>query len=173
MEITKVRKSKLFWMWQDREEEIWLRQMAQQGYHLSRLVFSTIYEFTHGEPSDIVYRLDYTDVKKDNLDQYFQLFQDSGWEYVDGGFGWYYFRKPADAGETGEIYTDAESKIQKYERMLSYSIIFPIVLGAVTMPQLFKHNSIPLLNYLAISIMIFWVYAIGSIINRIRQLKRL
>ena len=173
MENTKVRKFKLFWMWQDREEEIWLRKMAQEGYHLSKLVFSTIYEFTLGEPSDVIYRMDYTDIRKEDLEPYFQLFQDSGWEYIDGGFGWYYFRKPADSNDTNEIYTDAESKIKKYERMLGYSIIFPVVLGAVTIPQLFKHNSIPLLNFLAVSIMVFWVYAIGSIIHRIQQLKRL
>jgi len=173
MDKPTVRKFKLFWMWQDCEEEAWLRQMAQQGYHLSKLVFSTIYEFSLGEPSDVVYRLDYTDVGRKDLDEYKQLFASSGWEFVDAAMGWYYFRKLADPESINDIYTDAESKIQKYSRMLSVIIIFPIVLGGVTLPQVFKEHSIPLLNVLIISMMIFWIYAIGSLANRIRQLKRL
>jgi hypothetical protein len=146
--------------------------MAQKGSHLSALVFPTIYEFTHGEPRDVIYRLDYTDVKKKDLDAYLQLFQDAGWEYVDGGMGWYYFRKVADFEYSNEIFTDAESKIQKYQRMLVYFIIFPIVLAA-SLPQLAKDDSIPVLNFLIVLVMLFWIYAIGSIIKRIRQLKRL
>ena len=173
MKSSSVRKFKFFWAWQDREEEAWLRQMAQQGYHLSRLVFSTVYEFTLGEPGDVMYRMDYSDIKKTDFDQYVQLFQDSGWEYIDGGFGWNYFRKPSDPGHATDIYTDKESKIQKYERMLSYFMVFPIVFGFVTLPQLFKHNSIPFLNFIAVLIMMIWIYALVNIINRIRQLKRL
>jgi hypothetical protein len=173
MENMKFRKFKLFWAWQDREEEAWLRQMAQQGYHLSSLVFSTIYEFTRGVPSDMVYRLDYVDVRKKDLGDYMQLFQTAGWEYVDGGMGWYYFRKLADSEYSNEIYTDVESKIQKYQRMLSYLIIFPIILGWFAVTQIFKENSIGVLNYLIILIMVVWIYIIGSIINRIWQLNRL
>ena len=36
-----IRKWKLFWAWQDHEEEIWLREMSQQGYHLSRRAAGT------------------------------------------------------------------------------------------------------------------------------------
>lgn len=167
-----IRKWKLFWAWQDHEEECWLRQMAQQGYHLSSLVFPTVYEFTTGEPHDIIYRLDYTDIKKVDIDTYMQLFQDAGWEYIDGGMGWYYFRKPAVSGETNEIYTDAESKIQKYQRMLTYFIIFPIIL-LWWLPQIGREDSILILNILIILVLLVWIYIIGNIINRIRQLKRL
>jgi hypothetical protein len=172
MENNSIRKWKLFWAWQDREEESWLRQMAQQGYHLSSLIFPTIYEFTTGEPYDVIYRLDYTDIKKKDIDTYMQLFQDAGWEFIDGGMGWYYFRKPADSGEGNEIYTDAESKIHKYQRMLTYFIIFPIIL-LWWLPQIAKEDSIFILNILIILILLVWIYVIGNIIYRIRQLKRL
>jgi len=173
VETTTFRKFKLFFAWQDHEEEAWLRQMAQQGYHLSSLVFSTIYEFTHGEPRDVIYRLDYTDVKKKDTEEYLQLFQDAGWEYLDGWAGWHYFRMPADSDKATEIYTDAESKIQKYQRMLPYFIIFPIVWGGVFLPQISRADSIPILNFLLVAVILFWVYAIASIILRIQQLKRL
>jgi hypothetical protein len=173
VESTSFRKFRLFWAWQDHEEEAWLRQMAQQGYHLSSLVFSTIYEFTVGEPRDVVYRLDYTDVKKNEVDAYLQLFEDAGWEYLDGWAGWYYFRKPADSDKADEIYTDAESKIQKYQRMLVYFIIFNPILFGVFLPQIAKADSIPLLNALIIVVMLLYIYATVSIIRRIQQLKRL
>jgi hypothetical protein len=172
MENTTFCKFRLFWAWQDHEEEAWLRQMAQQGYHLSSLVFSTIYEFTHGEPRDVVYRLDYTDVRKKDIQEYMQLFQDAGWECVDGWAGWYYFRKPADSESANEIYTDAESKNQKYQRLLTYLIIFPIVLAS-SLSQIFRDDSIPLLNFFYLLVFLFWIYIIGSIIRRIQQLKRL
>jgi hypothetical protein len=172
VESKPFRKFKLFWAWQDHEEEAWLRQMAQQGYHLSSLVFSTIYEFTHGEPRDVVYRLDYTDVKKSEFDSYLQLFQDAGWEYLDGWAGWHYFRKPADSEHANDIYTDAESKIQKYQRMLTTFIIFPILLAWPLM-QISKADSIPLLNCVYILLALFWIYFFASIFLRIQQLKRL
>lgn len=172
METKTIRKCKLFWAWQDQEEEVWLRHMAQQGYHLSTLVFPTVYEFTIGEPRDVVYRLDYTDVKKSEIDSYLQLFQDAGWEYFDSFVGWYYFRKPADSGSTNEIYTDIESKIQKYQRLLSILVIFPILLAG-SMTTVFRPPSIPLLDTVFILLFIFYIYVLGNIYRRIRQLKRL
>ena len=167
-----VRKCKKFFAWQDHEEEAWLRQMAQQGYHLSSLVFPMVYEFTIGEPRDIVYRLDYTDVRKNEIDSYLQLFQDAGWEYFDSFVGWYYFRKTADSESTNEIYTDVESKVQKYQRLLTILIIFPILLAG-SLTGAFREPSIPVLNVLLFFLFAFWIYVIWNIYRRIRQLKRL
>ena len=172
MQENTVRKYKLFWMWQDREEENWLREMAKQGFHLASLVFSGVYEFARGEPRDDVYRLDYTAVDKEEFDDYIEIFRESDWEYIDGGFGWYYFRKPADSESPNEIYTDPESKIKKYQRMFYALVVFPIVL-TFFLPQIAKSDSIPLINVLLIAVLLFFVYAIGNILNRIRQLKRL
>ncbi len=173
MEGTTIRKFKLFWAWQDHKEEAWLQQMAQQGYHFSAMVFPTIYEFTLGEPRDVVYRMDYTDVRKEDIDTYLQYFLDAGWEYVDSGMGWYYFRKLADPDKVNEIYTDAESKIQKYERMLAYFIIFPIALFATLVPQISMDDPIPVLTLLTILMLLIWIFFIVRVIKRIQQLKRL
>lgn len=171
MEGTRFRKFKWFWAWQDHKEEAWLRQMAQQGYHLATVVFPTVYEFTHGEPGDVIYRLDYPDVKKKDIPAYLQLFQDSGWEHVDEGMGWYYFRKIANYDSTDEIFTDAESKVQKYERLLAYCITITIPLLAVFLPRL--SDGIFVLNLLGLALLLIWIYIITRIINRIQQLKRL
>lgn len=173
MKSTRFRKFKWFWAWQDHEEEAWLRQMAQQGYHLATVVFPTIYEFTHGEPGDAIYRLDYPDVKKKDIPAYLQLFQDSGWEHVDEGMGWYYFRKITDSGSTDEILTDAESKIQKYKRLLAFSIVIMISLMVVFLPRLTQTDGIFVLNLLGWALLLIWIYIVMRIFNRIQQLKRL
>jgi hypothetical protein len=60
--------------------------------------------------------------KKDQV-QYLQLFKDAGWEYVGEMNGWQYFRKPVEAGNSAEIFTDNESKIQKYKRFLYATLV--------------------------------------------------
>lgn len=173
MEGTKIRKFRLFWAWQDHEEEIWLRQMAQQGFHFSALVFPMIYEFVCGEPQDVIYRMDYPDVRKQDIETYLQLFQDAGWEHIESGMGWYYFCKPAISNNVDEIFTDAESKIQKYERMLAYFIIFPLTLFVVLIPQITSEHAIPALTLLLFALLVFWIITIIRILKRIQQLKRL
>ncbi len=79
MTKTTLRKVKLFLPWQDEKEEAWLRQMAQQGWHLS-LVAPLVYTFVRGDPRDDVYRLDYLTSKAD-YEEYKQLFQDAGWDW--------------------------------------------------------------------------------------------
>jgi hypothetical protein len=59
MEKTTLRKYKWFWPWQDEVEEACLREMSQQGWHLSAVGLPIVYIFESGEPKDFVYRLDY------------------------------------------------------------------------------------------------------------------
>ena len=162
----RLRKVKLFTLWQDQKEEAWLRQMAQQGWHLSS-VAPLVYTFVRGDPRDEVYRLDYV-VSKADYEEYKQLFQDAGWELVGEMMGWQYFRKPASADGPKEIYTDAESKVERYRRVLAYLIIFlPIYV-------LFLTRGMPGPITLAMAlIVILWAYSIVRIFVRIRQLQHL
>jgi hypothetical protein len=172
MEGTRFRKFKWFWAWQDLDEEAWLRQMALQGYHLARVVFPTVYEFTYGEPSDVIYRMDYPDVKNKDIPAYLQLFQDADWEHVDEGMGWYYFRKTADPDSTDEILTDAESKVQKYNRLLAFSIVITISL-LVVFSRLIRTDGIFTPKLFVLPLLLIWIYIVMRIFNRIQQLKRL
>ena len=55
--VTKIR----FWTIADfREEEIWLREMAQSGLHLKKMIVPCFYIFEKGAPRDVIYRLDFT-----------------------------------------------------------------------------------------------------------------
>ncbi|MBN2393086.1 MAG: DUF2812 domain-containing protein [Anaerolineae bacterium] len=166
-----IRKHKWFWAWQDDKEEAWLGQMSQQGYHLASFGFPGFYYFTPGEPRNYVYRLDFVTDTKD-YPQYLQLFQDAGWEHVGQMGGWQYFRTLAQEGESPEIYTDPDSKIQKYHRLLTYLIIFlPIWIVVLTRDAPYPFYDILKLLYCVITLV--FAFAVIQLFRRINQLKHL
>lgn len=124
METERIRRRKWFWAWQDEREETWLQDMAAQGYHLVDTNCPGVYDFVKGEPSETIYRLDFPYAAGQDLESYLQLFEDAGWEHVGSMGGWQYFRKTVQPGESAEIYTDNESKIRKYQRLVTYLAIF-------------------------------------------------
>jgi hypothetical protein len=119
-------KTKWFWLWQDEQEEEWLRSMAKQGLHLKEIRLLNRYVFEESTPQDIVYRLDFFTANKD-YPGYQQLFRDAGWEHVAVYGSWQYFRKPAAAGASLEIFTDTDSKVQKYQRIVAILVVFMAV----------------------------------------------
>jgi hypothetical protein len=174
MDNKTLRKFKWFWAWQDEAEEAWLREMSKQGWHLAQIVFPTIYEFEAGESEDFVYRLDYRSHYKMQKEDYLQLFQDSGWEYVQEMAGWHYFRKLALPGEEMEIYTDAESKIEKYQRLLAFLgiLALPLFLSIINLgdPPYAWFSTIRVIIFL---IFVLYIYAFIKILMRINELKRI
>jgi len=168
MEKTTTRKYKWFWAWQDEAEEAWLQEMSQQGWHLSSVGVPTVYDFEPGEPADFVYRLDYRSHFKMDKEDYLQLFRDAGWEYIGEMTGWQYFRKQAQPGEELEIYTDAESKISKYQRLLAFLAILmlPLFMALITMRGRFPF-------FIIFPLFLLYVYALIRILVRIDQLKRI
>ena len=63
--------------------------------------------------------LAYQDLQKD-FAEYLELFDVAGWEYIGKFNGWQYFRKPMKAGGNMEIYTDSESKVEKFQQRLKF-----------------------------------------------------
>lgn len=170
-----VIKRKWFWAWQDEKEEAWLTEMARKGLHLNDILFPGSYQFKNGEPADYVYRLDYQSLKTKEKDSYLQLFEDAGWEQVGEMGGWMYFRFEAAAGEAPEIYSDRESKIGKYQRVLTYLAIF-LPLMVVMMPNITGTERygpfFVILEALAFLIMVLLSFGIIQLFRRINQLKK-
>lgn len=112
------------------EEEVWLREQHKSGWKMVRMVVPCFYIFERCTPEDVIYRLDY----KNNTESgdYFQIFQDYGWEYFARCSGWLYFRKPVsetDTEQDGEIFSDEKSRVEMVNhivktRMLPLLIIF-------------------------------------------------
>lgn len=174
MEEATTRKFRWFWAWQDELEEAWLRQMSQEGLHLVSVRPMGIYTFVIGKPQDTVYRLDFISPQKDKP-AYLQLFSDAGWEHVGEMSGWQYFRKSVQDGEVPEIFTDVETKVEKYRRLLAFEVIIMIVL-AITAPR--YSNFIPsiwgeVLTLIFILLLMLYIYIVVKTWMRINQLKRL
>lgn len=174
---------KWFWPWQDEKEEAWLESMSQAGWHLSDVQIPCAYSFTQGEPRRFIYRLDYQLVDRSKKPEYLQLFQDAGWDHLGEMSNWQYWRKPYMAGETVEIFTDRESKLKKYQRMLGYMAIFLVLmvfLGSNMIRGWRWSENLPwLINaiYLAgvvcyVVIIPIYVVVVMQLLRRIKQLKK-
>jgi hypothetical protein len=90
--------------------------------------------------------------------------------------GWDYFRKQAEPGENPEIFTDPESKIQKYQRVLRFLFFFiPILfmLFAVGWNDLAERGWIgSVLIFIVTGILFLYLIAMLGILRRIGELKK-
>ena len=169
-----VTKFKWFWAWQDEKEEAWLAEMAKEGYHLENISLPGQYSFRKGEPGNYIYRLDFQALRAKDKDSYLQLFADAGWEHVGDMGGWVYFRHKLNGGEPPEIYSDLESKIGKYHRLIAYLIIFlPIMI--VVLPNISdtvdRYGSFMIvLVVLSTILMLLYAVAMVQVFRRMNQL---
>lgn len=107
------------------EEEVWLRNKHKNGWKLLRMTQPCFYIFERCTPEDMTYRLDY----KNNAEtsNYFQIFRDYGWEYINQSVGWLYFRKPSsetDSEQNDEIFSDNESRLDMINHVVK-TRLFP------------------------------------------------
>ncbi|MFC1873370.1 DUF2812 domain-containing protein [Chloroflexota bacterium] len=171
-----IRKFKWFWPWQDEQEEAWLRGMSQKGWHLSSIGLPCVYRFRAGEPRDYVYRLDYQTFPKKDKQEYQQLFRDAGWEYIGEVSSWQqYFRKEAKEGEAPEIFTDVESKVAMYKKVLVY-LAFLVVIEIVFFNNILIDDPYSwwgIIRVIYLLVMGGLIYSIIRLVLRIRQLRRL
>ena len=171
-----IRKIKWFWPWQDEQEEAWLRSMSQKGWHLLSVGLAGIYRFRAGEQRDYVYRLDYQTFPKKDKQEYQQLFRDAGWEHIGERSSWQqYFRKEAREGETPEIFTDIESKVAKYKRVLAFLAFF-VVIEIAILPNIwsdYPYSWWIIIRVISLPVVGGLMYAIIKLMLRIKQLRRL
>lgn len=174
METQTLRKFKWFWAWDDEKEEAWLGEMSRQGWHLSRLEAFGKYTFTRGAQQEYAYRMDFqTGAQKDHQ-EYLQLFADAGWEHVGLLGGWQYFRKPLQPGEPAEIFSDNQSKIAKYQRVIAILFIYMCVLVVVVtrdLPLRYGEVFVFIFNLLRFTILILFIVALLKLFQRVGKLK--
>ncbi len=141
------------------EEEIWLRSQHKSGWKLVKTVMPCFFIFEKCTPEDVVYRLDF----KANAaaDDYFQIFEDYGWEYFNEWMGWLYFRKPvteSDLKQDSEIFSDDESRLDMLSHVFK-TRLFPllVIFFGVLVPNFANSfgQSGPLANVLRILFSLF------------------
>jgi len=176
MKENTIRKVRWFWPWQDEQEESWLRSMSQKGWHLVSVGLAGIYRFKSGESCDYVYRLDYQTYKKKDEQDYLQLFSDAGWEHIGYMSSWHYFRKEAREGEAPEIFTDVESKVAKYKRVLTYLAFFAVIIIVVMSRNVwfeYPYSWWFVVRAIYLFLTAGLIYSIIKLLLRIRHLRRI
>ena len=165
---------KWFWPWQDDREEAWLSEMSARGWHLAAMGWPSRYIFVAGEPRRDIYRLDWQDASRKEMSNYVQLFQDAGWEHVGSRSGWQVFRRPDEHGQAPEIFTDVDSKIAKYERMIfamggAGAAVVPVMV--ILMFQDIDAFLGALWGVLLL-VALFYIVVLAGLSRRVRQLKQ-
>ena len=178
------KRTRWFWAWQDEKEEAWLEEMSQAGWHLRSVQIPCRYTFATGEPCRTVYRLDFRPADKARWQEYRQIFEDAGWEYVGEGSAWRYWRRPVAAGEAAEIFTDTESKLAKYKRLLAftgYFLVLLVFMGTILFAKRpwVRSDPMPVISaiYLVGAILYaviipLYLVAAAQLVRRIRRLKK-
>lgn len=184
MNAKTINKNRLFMPWQDDKEEAWLESMSREGWHLQSVKLLCKYAFVKGEPAPYVYRLDYFRNEKSTFPEYLLIFEDAGWEYIGELSNWRYWRKRIVNGDTPEIFTDPQSKIQKYQRLLVilvFFLVFLVYMGMILVRARWPLDSqVPWLiaalytvGVVGYAILIpLYMVAVLKILGRIKQLKK-
>ena len=104
-----------------------LRQKAAQGWIVKRFKFMG-YQLEKGAPEDVIFSIDYRDLKEGEGQEYFEMFEMAEWGHVSSNAGIHLFK--AVPG-TKPIYSDKESSIDKLVRqqkpMISITLICVLV----------------------------------------------
>ena len=110
-----------------------LREYAAQGWIVKRYKRMG-YELEEGQREDVIFSIDVNRLAKGEEEEYFAMFLAGGWEHVCSSYNTHLFKaKPG----TPPIYTDKESEVDKFNRLLTsitplslYSLI-ALVIGTV------------------------------------------
>jgi hypothetical protein len=123
---------KLFWDFE--KEERWLNEMAAQGLNLVRYRWGT-YDFERGGPGEWIYRIQFLDddARKPKSREYIDFVAETGAEPIDTYMRWVYFRKRAAEGPF-EIFSDLDSRLAHYKRVLAFYGATTGILVAVSVP---------------------------------------
>lgn len=175
MKTREKKVTKWFWPWQDQKQEEWFRQMSKAGWHLYSIGLGGLqFNFVEGEKQDFVYQLDFRQERDDQMEDYLDLFENAGWEHVLSWNGWQHFRKPVEKGEEEQIFTDNQSKVEKYKRVLvKFSLVYPGFM-IVFLANLDKYPPwfAALLVFVFVALTLYVGTSLLMITLRIRQLER-
>jgi hypothetical protein len=168
-----IRKFRWFWAWDDDKEEAWLRELSNQGQHLQSVSYPGFYTFEKGEKKDFIYRLDFTPSLK-NKEDYLSLFHDAGWQHLGTMNSWQYFRIEASHKTTGEIYSDTESKSERYKRLMWFLTAFlPLLIASLfNMIEMARHPLAFVMLIIILVLLASYFYGIFRLYRRIQELKK-
>jgi hypothetical protein len=174
-EEMKKRVIKLFWAWQDDQENKWLESMSEEGWKLISYNFLR-YTFEKMEPKKYIYKTDFKLGQNHDLQEYLTLFEDAGWEHVTQYSGWHYFRTEAAKVKTPEIYSDNHSKIEMFKKLLVFLLIPLISILLISLTIVFNssysHIKFMIVIRIVYVVLIFFLgFAVLKLLYKMKRLK--
>lgn len=171
------REIKFFNIVQYEQEAEYLRNMHKSGWKFVKMTGLGMYHFESCEPEDVIYQLDYNQEGLKNKEEYVQMFEDCGWEYLQDAFGYSYFRKPASEMHGEEtIFCDDESRLEMMNRVFKGRFMPLIVIFCCCLlPQFFNSFSIyhtPVLTGLLGGLVGIYAVIFGVFAYQYHQFKR-
>lgn len=155
---------KFFSILQWKKEEDYLSWMRSQGWKFEKISGLCVYHFVKCRPERVVYRLDYNDKKLMDKEEYIQMFDDCGWDYIQDYMGYSYFCKPVSEMTNGDedIFCDDSSRLDMLKRVFKGRMIPLLVIFFFTIiPQIFiqLNSGYPQSKFfLALFIVLFFIY---------------
>jgi len=118
-----IKEFKYFLLTDYENEEEYLRNKHKEGYELVSVSLPGIYTFKKCEPKDVIYKLDFFPQK--DKENYIQMFEDYGWEYLQDMNEYSYFRKEANLTNEKEndIFCDNESRLEMIQRIMKNKLL--------------------------------------------------
>ena len=113
------------------EEQTWLEEQHKSGWKLVKVTVPCFFTFEECGAEEVSYRLEFNQTKV--TDDYLQMYEDYGWEYIGGCMNWSYFRKPVVEGTVegeNEIFSDDESRLNMIDRIVHTRLI-PIIVALI------------------------------------------
>lgn len=160
------------------KEERYLQKRHREGWKFRRVNLLGIYHFERCTPEDVVYQLDYNEEGLKHKDEYVQMFQDCGWEYMQDFGGYSYFRKPVSEMQGEEkIFCDDESRLDMMRRVFAGRYLpILIILVLLILPNLFgqfrsQDADAPVLLVLFLILLAVYAWAAVSFGYRYWKLK--
>ncbi|WP_150284302.1 DUF2812 domain-containing protein [Rummeliibacillus sp. TYF-LIM-RU47] len=103
-----------------------LRKYSLKGWHVNGFKFMG-YTLEKGKSKDYIYTIDYRTLKKEETEEYFELFSSSGWTHISSQANIHLFR---GLPGTSPIFSDRETEAEKHEH-LGYSIKWFVIFLAL------------------------------------------
>jgi hypothetical protein len=88
-----------------------LRKKSLQGWHVKGLRFMG-YQLERGGKEDVIYSIDYRVLEDHETDEYMEYFSAAGWTHVCTEANIHLFKAAPD---TAPIYSEKDSKVEKYQ----------------------------------------------------------
>ncbi|WP_158234617.1 DUF2812 domain-containing protein [Lentibacillus sediminis] len=167
-----IRKFRLFLASGMGKEERWLTELSAKGLHMEKFKLG-LYTFEEDKSKSYVYQIDF---QHRTSEDYFQVFEDAGWEHVTGWADMFqYFRTDASRAGVKKIYSDRESVMESYKRMMRvYLFIFSIlILSQVPIWLMWDGHFLDVsVTVLSTLVILLYVYMLLALRRKIRFYER-